>query len=193
MSTKPIFQRYIFHFARYTQIEVEIFGESLFTYYGGFELQNLFKINAWPTKESTRILIDQEEGSSCYKCHRMLVEGRAFYFIAPGFFNVFVQNIEESHKMKIIFTHNRIQRITMIPTEPVHFFTFPENCSFSISKVSKTRDNDLAFTIINRKGRIFTILKGTLDLAIFCNRGIENWLTTYRIKKEGKKEIKKEK
>lgn len=193
MNSKPIYQKYILHFAKYTQLEIEIHGESLFSYYGGQELQNLFKINAWAKKESARKLIEQERGSTYYKCHRLMVEGRAFYFIAPGFFDIFVQNIEESVKMRIVFVHNRIQKITRVLTEGVHFITAPENCSYSISKVHKTKDNDLAFVIINRRGRIFTILKGTLDLAIFCNRGIEDWLTTYKVKSKEKKEIKKEK
>lgn len=189
---KTVCFKYQLHFARYTEIEIEIIGESLFTYYGGFELQNLFKINVWPTKECHRMLLEEDNNKNYYICHRLVVEDRPFYFIAPKCFEIFIQNKEEDYKMKIVFIHNRVQRITRTLAEPVHYFTFPEKCSFSIGKVCKTRDNDLAFTIINRHERVFTIIKGTLDLAIFCNRGIESWLTTYKVKKNAKKEIKKE-
>ena len=190
---KTVYFNYKFHFGKQTEVEIDVFGESLFTYYVGWELQNLIKINGWANKESQKKLIEQRgEGSDYYKCHHLRIENRSFYFIAPPFFEVFVRSIDEESKMKVVFIHSRVQKFTRVLSEPSHFLEAPEKCSFSIGKVYHTRDNDMAFAIINRNGRTFTIIKGVLDLAIFCCRGVESWLTTYKVKKNAKKEIKKE-
>ena len=190
---KSVCLKYELIFGKYMHVEIGILGEDLFTYYCGWEFQNLVRINAWANKESLKKLLEEEENAGpYYTCHSLLIEGRLFYFLAPSFLEVYVHSKEEAHKMRIIFIHKRVQKISRILTESAHFFSAPEKCSFTLGKVYKTKDNDLAFSVVNRNGRVFTIIKGTLDLAIFCDRGIENWLTYYKLKKNAKKEIKKE-
>ena len=188
---KSVHFNYKFHYGKNTQVEIEVFGESLFTYYVGWELQNLVKVAGWANNECLKKLVEEEDNKG-YMCHSLLIESRLFYFLAPSFFEIYVQSKEENHKMKIIFVHNRLQKITRALTESSHFLVGPEKSSFYIGKVYKTKDDSLAFSVLNRNGRTFTIIKGPLDLAIFCSRGIESWLTTYKVKKNVKKEIKKE-
>ena len=194
LHSDPVHLKYSFHFGRNTNVEIEIFGESLFTYYCGWELQNLVKINSWGTNEQfNKLLRESEEGLAHYRCINLKIEGKPFFFIIPFYFRVYIESLQEASKIKIVFIHSRVQSMNRALTEPARFWTAPEKCSFVVGKVYKTKDNDLAFSIMNRKGRVFTIVKGVLDLAIFCNGGIESWLTTYKLKKEIKKEIKKEK
>ena len=186
---KPVYFKYCLTFDNDPQLEIEVFGVSLFEYYFGWEMQNLVKINGWTSKKC----FDVSDDDKRYNFLNLRIGSQPFYFIAPRFFEVYVQNLEESSKIKVVFMHKSVQKFTRILTEPVHYLDAPEKYNFAIAKVYKTKDHDLAFSISNRKGRTFTIIKGALDLAIFCNRGIESWLTTYKLKKEIKKEIKKEK
>ena len=192
--SKPVHLKYAFHFGAKTEVEIEIFGESLFTYYCGWELQNLIKINAWGTNEEfNKLLRESEEGLAHYRCINLKIEGKPFFFIIPYYFRVYVESLQSVDKIKIVFVHSGTQVMNRTLTEPASFWASPDKCNFRVGKVYKTKDNDLAFAIMNRNGRVFTIVKGVLDLAIFCSRGIENWLTTYKVKKEIKKETKKEK
>ena len=192
--SKPVHLKYAFHFGTNSEVEIEIFGESLFTYYSAWELKNLVKINCWGTNDQfNQLLRKSEEGFAHYRCINLKIEGKPFFFIIPFYFRVYVETLQPANKIKIVFMHSRAQTMNRTLTEPARFWNSPEKCSFRVGKVYKTKDNDLAFTILNRNGRVFTIIKGVLDMAIFCNGGIENWLTTYKLKNKEKKEIKKEK
>ena len=186
---KPIHHSYILSFDEDPQLIVEIHGEDLFTYYARWALQNLFKINAWAEKKYVDDLNKEREH---YKFINVKIGRQAFYFLVPYFFKLYLKTSEDKSVVKAIFVHDRVQRISTMLTEPPHYEMAPEMYNFSLAKIYKTKDKDLAFAINNRKGRVFTIVKGLLDLAIFCNAGIQNFMTTYRSKKDAKKEIKKE-
>ena len=181
---RPVHLSYALTFDDDPQLIVEIHGEHLFNYYACWALQNLFKINAWAEKKYVDLLNkEREHDPTHYRIISIKTGRQPFYFLVPYFFKLRLHTSEDKSLIKAVFVHDRVQRISPMLTEPVHYEDAPEMYNFALAKIYKTKDRDLAFAINNRKGRIFTILKGLLDLAIFCNGGVENFMTTYRSKK----------
>ena len=189
-----------YHYQLLTQgnqyLDISIHGESLFIYYLSWPFKNFVKINVWAEQKYVDELNKERENDfRQYKSFKMKVNNQWFYFLLPFFLEVHLQeNTENNEKIKLTFVHDRVQKITRILTEESHVLTGPSKPNFSIQIIPRPAEENGPLIIIrNRKGRIFTIIKGLLHLAIYSSQGITNWMTTYKLKKEIKKEIKKEK
>ena len=189
IHSKPVFFKYQFITGESEDLEIEIHGEELFTYYVSWDIKNMVKINIWAKEEYVDEL-NKEREKDFRKMNVFIIKlnNKEFYIMLPYFFKIY----QQSGRRNVIcfkFIHDRCQKLTNILTEEMRIFTSPKKPQFTVEVNHKNWDenNKPLIIIRNRNGRIFCLLRGFLDLACFTSMGILKWMKTYRFKKDIRK------
>ena len=198
---RPVFYHFQFLTQSFKELELDIHGEDVFEYYVSWPLKNVITVHVWSKRIHLDALADERrEDFRIWKQYSIMVDRQCFHILLPRFMQVYTPEGINSNNikiMKLMLIHDRCQEFTRILTAPSKIFNGPQRPNFSASILIETVDDDEngepKIIVKNRKGRIFFMTKGLLNLVLYCSHGISEWVDTIKIKKIDKKRDKKEK
>ena len=177
------------------ELEIAIHGEDVFEYYVTWALKNVITIHVWTKRIHLDSLADERrEDFRIWTYHKIKLDNQWLYILVPKFLHFYTRESNDSSKIiRVVLVHDRCQKFTKILSSPTKIFNTSQRPNFSADIIKGATDEEVKIIIKNRKGRVFFIVKGLLNLLLYCSHGISEWIDTIKIKKIDKKKDKKEK